>query len=183
MNLLVTGQETPKVSVANQLFGVQLGYLSASVQYEFKLDRKLTLLSDAGVSFISSSRENASLDNKKESASVLYPYLTLEPRWYFGLDRRQRLGKNTKNNSSNFLAVSMSYHSAHTPLIKSGDFGIVSAANFIPRFGIRRSFAKNFNYEFSGGVGYQYNIFNKNECSCEHNNTTIDIQARIGYNF
>ena len=176
-------QETEKVSVAKELFGVQLGLISASFQYEFKLDRKLTLMGEVGAEYLYSSRERNDAAKTQESVTIIAPYIAFEPRWYYGLDRRQRLGKNTQNNSSNYVGLTTSYFSTQTPLFKSGDYGIVSAIRVIPRYGIRRSFAKNFNYEFSGGVGYMYNIFNNNECNCEHNSTTIDLQARIGYNF
>ena len=44
--------------------------------------------------------------------------------------------------------------------------------------------SKHFNYEFSAGVGYQYNIFSSsNGCNCDHNLTIVDVQARIGYDF
>ena len=114
---------------------------------------------------------------------VIAPYFAFEPRWYYGLYKRQRLGKNTKNNSSNYLGWQLAIFSSQAPLFKAGDCNIVTAIGVIPRYGIRRSFAKNFNYEFSGGVGYQYKIFNNNECNCEHSNTVIVIQTRIGYNF
>lgn len=96
----------------------------------------------------------------------------------------KRLGKKTHNNSSNYISLATSYISYDTPLMNTGDFDVVPAFTVIPKYGIRRAFAKHFNYEFSAGVGYQYNIFgNANDCDCEHDNTVLDIQARIGYNF
>jgi hypothetical protein len=38
--------------------------------------------------------------------------------------------------------------------VHSGNIDIVSALSIIPRYGFRRAFAKHFDYEFSGGVGY-----------------------------
>jgi hypothetical protein len=76
------------------------------------------------------------------------------------------------------------YTSTDTPIFNNSIFKIVPALTVIPKFGIRRNFAKHFNYEFSFGVGYQYNIFDdKIGCNCSHENTDIDIQTRIGYNF
>ncbi|MGA9638520.1 hypothetical protein [Flavobacterium sp.] len=181
LSFLATAQE---VSVEKELFGVQLGWINTSFQYEAKLDRKITLLSEIGFLLGTSTKEFNDSSIKDQTTTVVAPYITLEPRWYYSLDRRSKLNKKTYNNSSNYLGLTTSYVSTKTPIIKNGNFDIVSAVYIIPRYGIRRAFAKHFNYEFSGGVGYQYNIFSKAEgCSCDHNNTTIDIQARIGYNF
>lgn len=177
-------QEAEKVSVEKSLFGVQVGLLSATFYYEPQLQRKITLRTEIGLTLVSSTKDYEDPTIKDESATLIAPYLTLEPRWYYGLDRRKRLGKKTYNNSSNYISLATSYMSYDTPLMDTGDFDVVPAITIIPKFGIRRAFAKHFNYEFSAGVGYQYNIFSDTKgCNCDHNNTTLDIQARIGYNF
>lgn len=182
ISFLAKAQE--EVSVEKKILGVQLGLFNASIQYEIKLDRKITLLSEVGMSFVTSKRDYIDPNIEDEKVYVVAPYVTLEPRWYHGLDRREKIGRNTNHNSSNYVALSTSYVSNKTPIVHSGNFDIVSAFYIIPKYGIRRAFAKNFNYEFSAGVGYQYNIFSEKEgCTCNHNNTAIDIQARIGYNF
>ncbi|MEN9909285.1 MAG: hypothetical protein RLZZ540_2434 [Bacteroidota bacterium] len=173
-----------EVSVEKKLLGIQLGLFNTSFQYEAKLDRKITLLSEVGMIFGTSKRDYIDPNIEDEKVYVVAPFVTLEPRWYYGLDRRRKLGRNTKHNSSNYVALSTSYVSNKTPIIHSGNFDIVSALYIIPKYGIRRAFAKNFNYEFSAGLGYQYNVFSeKDGCNCDHDDTVIDIQARIGYNF
>lgn len=182
MSFMVKAQE--EVSVEKKLLGIQLGYINTSFQYETKLDRKITLLSEVGITLATSKKDYVDPNIKDERVSVIAPYLNLEPRWYYGLDRREKFGRNTKHNSSNYVAFSTSYVSNKTPIVHSGNFDIVSALYVIPKYGIRRAFAKNFNYEFSAGLGYQYNIFSVNEgCNCDHADTVIDIQAKIGYNF
>lgn len=166
------------------MFGVQIGLINASFQYEIRLDRKFTLLTEAVLALTTAriDYENPAIED--EYSTLIIPYLTLEPRCYYGLDRRKRLGKKTYQNSSNYVSLAVSYMSYDTPLMNTGDFDVVPAITVIPKYGIRRAFAKHFNYEFSAGVGYQYNIFSDtNGCNCDHNNTTLDIQARIGYNF
>ena len=173
-----------QASVANRLLGVQLGLINLSFQYETKLQRKLTLHTEVGLVMGTSTKEYNNPNIKDEETKLLVPYFSLEPRWYYGLDRRVRKGKNIKNNSSNYFSIQTTYTSYRTPIINTGNFKVVSAFNIMPRFGIRRSFAKRFNYEFSGGYGYQYNIFNEAEgCNCSHYDTTTNIDARIGYNF
>ena len=177
-------QELQNVSVEKNLYGVQFGLVNASFQYETKIDRKITLLTKVGLLLGVYVKEYNNPSIKDEKVTVVSPFLTVEPRYYYSLDRRNKLGKKTYNNSSNYFSIATSYLSNKTPLIHNGNFDIVSAITIIPKYGIRRAFAKHFNYEFSGGVGYLYYIFNESPgCICDHNNTTIDIQARIGYNF
>ena len=184
MSFLAKAQEVEKASVEKNLYGFQLGLLSTSFYYETQLQRKITLRTEGGLMLTFSSKEYEDPTIEDESATLIVPYLTLEPRWYYSLDRRKRLGKKTYNNSSNYISLATSYVSAETPITNNADFDVVSAITIIPKYGIRRAFAKHFNYEFSAGVGYQYNIFNsKNNCDCDHNNTTVDLQARIGYDF
>lgn len=182
LSFMAKAQE--EASVEKNLYGIQLGIINTSFYYETKLDRKIALRTEAGLELISSYREYDDSTIEDETTTQISPYLTLEPRWYYGLDRRKRLEKNIKNNSSNYISLSTSYVFNDAPLIKNGDIDIVSALYIIPKFGIRRVFAKHFNYEFSGGVGYKYNVFSKTKgCDCEHSNTAIDVQIRIGYDF
>jgi hypothetical protein len=169
-----------KASVENNLVGVQIGLVNLSLQYEKRLDREITLRTEAGGQLGYASRETPTGD---ESTGAITPYLTVEPRWYYGLDRRTRKGRNISNNSSNYLSLQNSYFFESTTLSKV-TYKVVPAVIIVPKYGIRRSFAKHFNYEFSFGVGYQYNIFsNETGCTCSHHDTFVDIQARIGYNF
>jgi hypothetical protein len=139
-------------------------------------------MSEVGLTLVLSTREFNNPEIEDQTTTIFAPYVTLEPRWYYGLDRRSKLGRNTTNNSSNYISLKTSFISSKTPIIKNGDFDVVSAIMIVPMYGIRRSFAKNFNYQFSGGYGYQYNFFDK-ACGCKHFTTDIDLQASIGYNF
>jgi hypothetical protein len=184
VSFIAKAQEAEKVSVEKNLYGAQLGYPSASFYYETQLQRKITLRTEIGLTLETSTKDYADPAMKDEYSTLIVPYLTLEPRWYYSLDRRKRLGKKTYNNSSNYVSLATSYISAKTPIINNDDFDVASAITIIPKYGIRRAFAKHFNYEFSGGIGYQYNVFSKTDgCNCDHNNTTIDLQIRIGYDF
>jgi hypothetical protein len=184
ISFLAKAQEVEKVSVEKSLFGAQLGLLSTGFYYEAQLQRKISLRTEIGFSLVLSSKDYADPAIKDETATLIVPYVTLEPRWYYGLDRRKRLGKNIYNNSSNYVSLANTYYSNNTPIINNGNFDVVSAITVIPKYGIRRAFAKHFNYEFSAGFGYQYNIFSAaSGCNCDHSITEIDIQARIGYDF
>ena len=182
ISIIAKAQE--EASVEKNLYGVQLGIVNTSFYYETKLDRKITLRTEAGLKLVSSTKEFDDPSIEDKTTTQISPYLTLEPRWYYSLDRRKRLEKNIKNNSANYISLRTSYHFNNSPLIQNGYFDIIPAVLIVPKFGTRRVFAKHFNYEFSGGVGYQYNIFSKTEnCNCVHSDAAVDFQIRIGYDF
>lgn len=179
--MIAKSQET---SVEKNIYGVQLGLFDLSFQNETKLHRTIALRTEIGLNLLFATTESIDPAVKDKTSTLTVPYLSLEPKWYFGLDRRARLGRNIKNNSSNYLSLKTSFISTDTPLTNPDNKKIVPAILAIPEFGIRRNFSKHFNYEFSGGVGYQYNIFSKNRgCNCDHNYIYYDIRARIGYDF
>ena len=183
ISFIAKAQETKEVSVEKNLYGAQLGLVSASFYYETQLERKIVLRTEVGLGLMGTTVESKDPTIKDKTEYFLLPYLSLEPRWYFGLDRRNRLKRNTYNNSSDFISLNSSYISGKTPF-DNNNLSPVSAVTIIPKYGMRRVFAKRFNYEFFAGVGYQYNIFsNEKGCSCDHNVVAIDFQVRIGYDF
>ncbi len=171
-----------KPSVEKSIYGVQFGLLDLSFQNEMRLNRKIALHSEIGFAIIFSSGKISATESK--TSNLIIPFICLEPKWYYGIDRRSRLGRSIKNNSSNYLSLRTTFSSAATPITNPDNIKVVSAFFIIPEFGIRRNFSKHFNYEFSSGLGYQYNIIDdKTPCNCDRHNTGLDIQARIGYTF
>lgn len=180
-SMLAKSQEA---SVEKSMYGVQLGLGTLSFQNESKLYRKIALRTEIGFEWSGTTLESNNPAVKDKTAYIIAPYINLEPKWYYGLDRRARLGKNIKRNSGNYFSLKTSFLSARTPIINPDNVKIVSALYVVPEFGIRRSFSKHFNYEFSGGYGFQYNIFsNSKGCDCKHGEEYFDIRARIGYDF
>jgi hypothetical protein len=154
------------------------------VQHEGRLARKWALHSEIGVSLNPYTVSNyTTLDDKTEF--ITSPYFIVEPRYYYGLDRRQRRGKNTQNNSSNYLSLKTQFTAADWAITNSDSrFEPASALYIVPSYGIRRSFAKRFFYEFSFGVGLQHNLYKGgNFYGGDRNEVAIDGQAKIGYSF
>ena len=136
VSFIAKAQEAEKVSVEKNLYGAQLGLLSTSFYYETQLQRKITLRTEIGLVLAFSTNDYADPAIKDETTTLIVPYLTLEPRWYYGLDRRKRLGKKTYNNSSNYVSLATSYLSTKTPITNNADFDVVSAITIIPKYGI-----------------------------------------------
>ncbi|AWG21311.1 hypothetical protein FFWV33_07090 [Flavobacterium faecale] len=172
-----------EISVEEKMYGVELGIVKADVFYEFKLDRKWVLRTELAAELGSYSYFD--WDGGITDGTIIPVSVVVEPRFYYGIDRRNRLGRNIAHNSSNFFSLKTSFSANRIPLYKTEDNSrIANNILAIPTFGIRRSFAKNFSYEFAFGLGLKYNIYSKSQsCNCDHLNNYADIQAKIGYNF
>jgi hypothetical protein len=174
-----------QAAVEKHLYGFQLGLLSASFQYETKLARKVALHVETGAALYTYKVESNDSTEKSKTGTITAPFFAIEPRFYYGLDRRAKLNRNTSHNGSNFISLNMLYVANDNEFSNSNsDYKVVPSVSVIPTYGIRRSFAKNFNYEFLFGWGYKYNIFSESKgCNCSHDETELNLQAKIGYNF
>lgn len=182
-SFFLKAQEVEKVSVEKNLNSIQAGLFSLSFQNEFQLDRKITLRSEIGLATGSSEIEYS--DGKKEKSFLILPYIRVEPRWYYSLDRRSRLNKKTANNSSNYISLLTSFASSRTTLVNTKDFEIPPLILIVPEFGIRRtSSSGHFFSEYSAGFGYQHNFFDKSYTyNGSKNEFVFDLQYKIGYIF
>lgn len=86
----------------------------------------------------------SALDNFQWATSMV-PGVTLEPRYYFLMNWRERHGKYTAGNSAEFIGVP-----ATVTLRKDGKgLGEVAVS---PVLGVRRAFAKHWFHEFTAGA-------------------------------
>ncbi len=178
LNFIANAQN---VSVEKNLNSVQLGLLSFSYQNETRLDRKISLRSEIGLASGSSLKEQ---NGQKETSFLILPFINVEPRWYYGLDRRARLNRETKNNTSNYISLLTSFVSSRTALVNTKDFEVAPYITVIPEYGTRRSIGKQFFWEGSAGVGYQHNFLDKSYTYKIHENALFfDVQYKIGYIF
>ncbi|NRT17146.1 hypothetical protein HNP99_003525 [Flavobacterium sp. 28A] len=172
-----------EISVEENMYGVELGIVKADVFYEFKLDRKWALRTELATEL--STYTYFDWDTGLTNGTIIPVSVVVEPRFYYGIDRRNRLGRNIAHNSSNFFSLKTSFSANRIPIyITEDNSRIANSILAIPTFGIRRSFAKNFSYEFAFGFGVKYNIYsNSHSCNCDQLNNYTDLQAKIGYTF
>ena len=86
----------------------------------------------------------SSLDNF-QWRTTMSPAVTLEPRYYFLMNWRERHGKYTSGNSAEFLGIP-----ASVTLRKDGKgLGEVAVS---PVLGVRRAFARHWFHEFTAGA-------------------------------
>ena len=161
--------DAQNASVEKTVFGLQTGFLGLWVHNESRLTNTIALRSEVGL--------DAGIlltDFEGRSGFLLAPVLTLEPRFYYNLNKRNSKSKDITNNSGNFISVKTSYHPDWFVISDITDH-ITSDISFIPTWGIRRNIGTHFNYETGVGIGYRF-FSNGSE-------VVGNLHLRIGYVF
>lgn len=110
---------------------------------------------------------------------VLFPTLSISPRYYYNLAKRDANGLDIINNSGNFLSITFRFYPEALILSKEKNITTNSYGYITPTWGIRRNFNYHFSYEMGLGIGLNANIVEDGE--------PIEIQPeihiRFGYHF
>jgi len=174
------------VSVEKSIYGVQTGFLGAWLYNESRLNDEFALRSQVGFDFrVEGFREFESAGPNSDFYGILH--LSLEPRWYYNLDKRLKKGKNIDRNSGNFVALLASLNLESVSFTTNDRIRSVDQIRFVPKWGIRRSLRKHISYEAGFGFGYAFFLNNtertgvfpfRNERTSDF---TADIHLRIGF--
>ncbi|WP_235817882.1 hypothetical protein [Formosa haliotis] len=175
---LTTNAQT--TTVEKSIFGVQTGFFGLYVNNEARLTNSIALRSEIGL--------DAGLwgsDFNDIYGFLLTPVLTLEPRWYYNLNKRVDKGRRTSNNSGNFVSIKTSYHPDWFTITNAEDINFIGDFTIIPTWGIRRHIGNHFNYETGIGVGYGRYLTNRDgyEYYGDKNVVAVNLHLRIGYTF
>jgi len=175
LSIFCNGQN---VSVEKTVFGIQTGFLGIWVHNESKLSNTIALRSEVG---LDSGFWGG--DFYDGTGFLLTPVLTLEPRFYYNLNKRNSRSKDTRNNSGTFISLKTSYHPDWFVISNYKDVNIITDISFIPTWGIRRNIGTHFNYETGFGIGYRY-FFAKNAgYYSNESDVAANLHVRIGYVF
>lgn len=174
-------------SVEKSIFGIQTGLLGVWVYNESRLTDQIALRTEIGyeagywANFTASSMGYYSNDLEY----IFFPVISLEPRWYYNLDKRVKKESVIDGNSGNFIALKTSYH-PHQLVISTVEASpSINNILIVPTWGIRRNIGKHFNYETGIGFGYIYYFsrkFGEVEDANKHNRS-LNLHLRIGYRF
>jgi len=175
---LTFGVKSQNASVEKSTFGIQTGYLGVWIHNEFRLSNQLTLRSELGVD--TSIWEG---DFYSKTGFFFAPVISLEPRWYYNLDRRESQSKRIDRNSANFISLKTSYHPDWFVISKYDNVNVVNDISIIPTWGIRRAIGKHLIYETAFGIGYVYYFSEDAGYLKDEGETTINLHLRIGYSF
>lgn len=160
-------------------FSGQVGFFGAWINNESRLSNQFTLKSEIGFdAFTRRYGDGISFD-------AFAPVITVEPRWYYNLEKRGNKGRNVHNNGGNFLALTLSYHPDWFVITGlEGDVYIPHQLAIVPKWGIKRNFGKSdFNYEVGVGLGYNFMFLKQYGYSENNGDVLLDLHLRIGYTF
>ncbi|MBC5863769.1 hypothetical protein [Flavobacterium turcicum] len=159
--------------VENSNYNIQTGLLGVWVNRETKLSNQLALRTEVGLDL-----GYRGGDFVGKTIFALTPKLSIEPRWYYNILKREGNKKYTKNNSSNFLTIGFNYYPDWFVIANRDNVSVPNQMTIIPKWGIRRAIAKsNFNYELGIGLGKKYYF------DVEEWETAADLHIRVGYTF
>ncbi|TRW22403.1 hypothetical protein FMM05_18035 [Flavobacterium zepuense] len=167
---------TQPLPTVRSLVNIQVGIVGGYVSYEARISNQFALRTEAGLATNLYSRI---------SEGYFTPNLTVEPRWYYNIEKRARLNKRTRNNSANFATVAVTYYDAVFK-VRGGDDDdyVPQQIAFMPKYGIRRDIGRtNLNYEIALGIGYLLFLDDATKPTVKTGELAADIHFRIGYTF
>ncbi len=176
--LLTSIANSQTKSVEKSAYGIQTGLFGIWAHNEARIANSIALRSEIG--FDSGIWGGTFYD---KTGFLMTPVLTLEPRYYYNLQKRESKSKRTDGNTGNFLSLKTSFHPDWFVISNYSNISIISDISIIPTWGIRRNIGQHVNFETGIGLGYQH-VFAKQAGYLEdENNVMFNIHLRIGYRF
>jgi len=165
-------------SVEKSTYGIQIGFIGIWAHNEVKLLNTLVLRSELGFE-----SESFGGGYYPEKGFFMSPVLTLEPKWYYNLNKRSAKSRRISGNSGNFISLKSSYNPNLFPIYSYQYRSVVNQISFIPTWGIRRNLGEHFIYETGLGLGYRHVFRNSRRLVENENEVLFDLHLRIGYQF
>lgn len=141
--------------------------------YEYSLGRKFTVLGGAGINYSLIEYINNVFDLDSKNASCLAIQLNLQPRFYYNLDRRERLERKTLKNSADFFTLDIGYR--FEPFYISVDIDGKDILWVVPKWGMHRALGEHWLFDLTAGIGY-IKIGDKTGAN-------ISVSTGFGYSF
>ena len=165
-------------SVESSVFGIQTGFLGIWAHNEAKLSNQIALRSELGLD-----TGIYGSDANDINGFLLVPTITLEPRWYYNLNRRVSKSRRIDGNSGNFISIKTTYHPDWFIISSENNINFISDISIVPTWGIRRNLGNHFNYEAGLGVGYVRYFKEDNVILFYESDVAVNLHLRIGYRF
>lgn len=163
-------------SVEKSVYGIQTGFLGIWVHNEAKLSNQIALRTEVGL-------DTGIYGSDVIEGFLLSPTITLEPRWYYNLNKRENKSRRTDGNSGNFIAIKTTYHPDLFVISNEQNINFISDISIVPTWGIRRNIGNHFNYETGIGVGYLHYFNKDNVVLINEPDVAVNLHLRIGYRF
>ncbi|WP_089380663.1 hypothetical protein [Lutibacter agarilyticus] len=171
ITLVIKAQDA---SVEKSIFGVQTGLFGVWVHNEVRLSDKFVLRCEIGL--------DSGIHNDD---FLMAPGISVEPKFYYNLNKRLSKSKEITGNSGNFLSLKTSFHPDWFIISESDNYNVSNQISIVPTWGMRRNIGKHFNYELGFGIGWLHEFAETiNNFKFEANNeAAINLHTRIGYRF
>lgn len=182
-------QENTTKKNEKSIFGIQTGFLGVWVHNETELSPQWILRSEAGLNIGfggGGSYNQFSNAIGVTEGGVVVASISLEPRFYYNLEKRRQNGKNVYGNSANFIALYTNYYPGLLITAQNRNkVAYTQQISFIPYWAIKRTFKRHFTYEAGVGLGYLHNLSVKGRGynNFDKNSLLIHLHLRIGYTF
>lgn len=162
-------------SVEKSIYEIQTGFLGIWAHNESKITNKIALRTELGINL-------GILDSDfyPKSGFIMSPIITIEPRFYYNLEKRQSKSKNISSNSGNFISLQTNYHPNWFTISSYDNLKTYNMITIIPTWGIKRNIGKHFTYETGIGIGYAYQ-FREEYGHLE--GVALNLHLRLGYRF
>lgn len=167
-------------AVENSTIGIQIGVLGVWLHNELRLTQEIALRSEIG---LDAGLFGGSLFYDNGTGYALIPTITIEPRWYYNLEKRASKSRNTADNGGNFVSLKTSYLPDWFVISNYENIFVINQITIIPTWGIRRNIGNHFNYEAGIGIGYRYSFAKSAGFSENDGDATVNLHLRIGYRF
>jgi hypothetical protein len=165
-------------SVEKSVFGLQTGLLGVWMHHEARLSNQIALRTEIGL--------DSGIwggDFYDGIGFLMTPVITVEPRWYYNLNKRETKGKSTAGNSGNFLALKTSVHPDWFVISNADNVRVIGDVSVVPTWGIRRSIGSHFNFETGLGLGYRCIFAKQAGYAKDYGELAVNVHLRFGYRF
>jgi len=162
-------------TVEKSLFSFQTGTFGVWANNELRLNHSIVLRTELGLENIVINKTNFHTSNE----FVVFPTISLSPRYYYNLAKRTANGLDILNNSGNFFSINFRFYPEALVISKEKNITSNSYGYLTPMWGIRRNISYHFSYEIGAGYGINLNIGEDGE----PNEYQPEIHFRIGYHF
>ncbi|MDT0684950.1 hypothetical protein [Autumnicola psychrophila] len=170
--------KSQNASVEESTYGIQTGVLGIWVHNEAKLSNQIALRSEIG--FDSGIFGGMFYE---DIGFLMAPVITLEPRWYYNLDKRISKSRNIAGNSGNFVSLKTSYNTDWFVISNYDHINIINQVSIVPTWGIKRNLGRHFTYEAGFGLGYRYSFAKSAGYRENEGEAAVNLHLRIGYRF
>ena len=175
---LTLNVKSQNATVEKSTFGIQTGFLGIWMHNESKLSNLLSLRSEIGLDTGITIRNGNNI-----TGFLLTPVLTLEPRYYYNLNKRMNKSKRVDGNSGNFISIKTSYHPDWFVISNETNLNFITDISIVPTWGIRRNIGSHFTYETGIGVGYVRYFKKDNVVLINEPDVAVNLHLRAGYRF